>query len=200
MNDTRLERLRKLMYEQGPLVRATSLREAKFCSKDLTALLHDGILIKIRTGYYALADVYHDMNEFEVAATVIPSGIIAFLSAANYHGIISRRPISIDVVIPSNFRAPILPASPSIIISRSVKDIYEMGVEYIRFQYCTVRIYNRERTICDLFRQRQQIGEANALDALKGYMDGTRNLQRLYEYASRLQIKTILAPYVEALR
>lgn len=200
MNDARLAKLNKLMHVQGPLVRATELRDAKFCSKDLTSLLDDGILVKIRTGYYALADIYRNMNEFEVAAAVIPTGVIAFLSAANYHGITSRRPISVDVVIPSNCRSPILPTVPSITISRSVKEIYEMGIECVRFQYGAIRIYNKERTVCDLFRQRQQIGEATALDALKGYMGGTRNLQQLYEYATRLQIKTILAPYVEALR
>jgi len=199
MNATRLEKLKKLMNEQGSLVRTNVLREARFCSKDVTSLVDDGILIKVRTGYYALPDIYRNMSEFEVAAAVIPSGVIAFLSAANYHGITSRHPISIDVVIPSNCRSPILPTVPSIAISRSVKEIYVIGIECVNFQHGVVRIYNKERTVCDLFRQRRQVGEDIALDALKSYMSGSRNLQQLFDYATRLQVKAILAPYVEAL-
>jgi hypothetical protein len=46
---------------------------------------------------------------------------------------------------------------------------------------------------------RLQIGEDIAIEVLKNYMSGKKNLQKLYGYADLLQIKTVMRPYVEAL-
>jgi hypothetical protein len=66
-------------------------------------------------------------------------------------------------------------------------------------QFAGVKVYDRERTLCDLFRMRLQIGEDVAIEVLKSYMAGAKNLQKLFEYAEILQIKGVLRPYVEAL-
>jgi hypothetical protein len=46
---------------------------------------------------------------------------------------------------------------------------------------------------------RLRIGEDISIEVLKNYMSGRKNLQKLYEYAGLLQIKTVMRPYVEAL-
>jgi hypothetical protein len=45
---------------------------------------------------------------------------------------------------------------------------------------------------------RLQIGKDAALEVLKRYMAGRKNLQKLYGYADTLRIKKIIEPYVEA--
>lgn len=81
-----------------------------------------------------------------------------------------------------------------------------MGEEYLSFGVIaqkapnyTVRIYDQERTVCDFFRLRLQLGEDVALEVLKCYMAGKKNIQKLYGYAKALRIQNVLAPYVEAL-
>jgi hypothetical protein len=46
---------------------------------------------------------------------------------------------------------------------------------------------------------RLQIGDDVSIEVSKNYMSGKKNLQKLYEYAGLLQIKTVMRPYVEAL-
>ncbi len=44
-----------------------------------------------------------------------------------------------------------------------------MGVEDIETEYGVVKIYNIEKTLCDIFRYRKKIGEDIAIEALKDY-------------------------------
>jgi hypothetical protein len=62
-----------------------------------------------------------------------------------------------------------------------------------------MKIYDRERTVCDFFRMRLQIGKDCAFEVLKNYMAGKKHLQKLSEYAGLLQIKGVLHPYLEVL-
>ncbi len=45
-----------------------------------------------------------------------------------------------------------------------------MGIEVIDTPYGPIKIYNREKTICDMFRYRKKLGEDIALEALKNYI------------------------------
>lgn len=200
MTENRTERLKVLFQQHGPIIRSSLLKTAKFCSKDVTSLVHSGQLIKVRTGYYALPETFQAMSDLEVVASIIPCGVISLLSAARYHGLLKSIPSSIEIAIPSKNRVPILPKHPTVSVSKSNSEIYMLGVQNKESPYCKINVYNKERTICDLFRQRQKVGGGLALNALKAYMlDDTKDVELLYEYADRLQIKSILLPYVEAL-
>ena len=71
-------------------------------------------------------------------------------------------------------------------------------VETVKRKGYVLRVYDRERTLCEFFRMRLQIGKDTALEVFKQYMAGKKNLQKLYEYADILRLKKILEPYVEA--
>ena len=63
-----------------------------------------------------------------------------------------------------------------------------------------VKIYNKEKTICDLFSYRNKLGEDIALEALKNYLRSKDfNLNKLRQYANKMRIKTIIAPYIKAI-
>jgi len=52
-----------------------------------------------------------------------------------------------------------------------------------------MKIYDRERTVCDFFRMRLQIGKDSAFEVLKNYLSCKKQLQKLSEYAELPQIK-----------
>jgi hypothetical protein len=60
----------------------------------------------------------------------------------------------------------------------------------------TLKMYDRERTVCDFIRMRLRIGKDVALEVLKTYMSGRKNLQKLYKYAGKLQIERVMHPYL----
>jgi hypothetical protein len=63
-----------------------------------------------------------------------------------------------------------------------------------------IKIYNKEKTICDMFRYRNKYGEDLALEGLKNYLSHKEaNVNKLRKYAEICQVKTIMMPYLKAL-
>jgi len=64
-----------------------------------------------------------------------------------------------------------------------------------------VRIYNKEKTIGDLFRYMKKIGEDIAVESLKTYLQNRkeRNIPKLIEYAEICGVKKKIEPMVKAM-
>jgi predicted transcriptional regulator of viral defense system len=180
-------------------VRSGALKRAGFCSKDVGELVNLGHIDKIRRGYYTWRGMLDEMSELEIVAGLVPQGVIAMFSAAQYYNMTTVYPTSIEIALPVGARTPALPPHPPLKVYKWVRRIYEVGIERVRQNKVFINIYAPERVVCDFFRMRLQIGEDVSIEVLKNYMSGRKNLQKLYEYAGLLQIKTVMRPYVEAL-
>ncbi|OQA68654.1 MAG: hypothetical protein BWY37_00934 [Firmicutes bacterium ADurb.Bin262] len=199
MKQTRVDKLDAIFESGGQVIRASILSKYKFCSKDIAELIADGYLVKLKTGHYIRQTTMAEISEMELVALLIPQGVISLISAAQYHNMTTINPLVISITIPKDMRTPVLPDHPPISVYKTIRKVYEIGIEVIPMQFAGVKVYDRERTLCDLFRMRLQIGEDVAIEVLKSYMAGAKNLQKLFEYAEILQIKGVLRPYVEAL-
>lgn len=199
MNESRIKKIDAIFDSDGPIVRASVLLENKFCSKDVAELVTDGYISKIKTGYYIRTPMMSELSELELVSLLIPQGVISLFSAAQYHNMTTVNPTAIIISLPKDMRTPTLPEHPPINIFKTIRRVYEVGIEEVQTQNCVIKVYDRERTVCDFFRMRLQYGEDIALEVLKYYMSGKKNLQKLYEYAEVLQIKSVIRPYVEAL-
>ena len=122
-----------------------------------------------------------------------------FFSAEKYHELSSFIPQRIDITLPPQRRIPVLPEDLHVRIHKAIPRIYEVGIQTVKNDGYPLKIYDRERTVCDFFRMGLQIGKDCAFEALKNYMAGKKHLQRLSEYAETLRIKGVLFPYLEVL-
>ena len=77
---------------------------------------------------------------------------------------------------------------------------HSLGTEAVSIQGVPARVYDIEKTMCDIVFYRNRIGEGIAMEALREYV-GTRsrNVQQLMEYAAELRMCTSLARYLEVL-
>jgi hypothetical protein len=63
-----------------------------------------------------------------------------------------------------------------------------------------IKIYNIEKTVCDMFRYRNKLGTDIALEGLKNYLKlKEANINKLSKYAEICQVKTVMMPYVRAI-
>jgi predicted transcriptional regulator of viral defense system len=139
------------------------------------------------------------MDTYEILTTLIPDAVISLFSAAQYHELSSVIPQKIDITLPAQRRIPILPEDLHVKIYKAIPRIYEVGIQTVKKDGYSLKIYDRERTVCDFFRMRLQIGKDCAFEVLKNYMAGKKHLQKLSEYAEMLQVKGVLYPYLEVL-
>jgi predicted transcriptional regulator of viral defense system len=199
MTASRIKKMEKIFKAKGPIVRSTALRAAKFCSKDIAELTQGGQLRQIRRGYYAWAPMADSLSTLEVVASLVPDGIVSLFSAAQYHDLTTVIPQSIEITLPATMRTPVLPENLHVKVYKSENYIYRVGIKTVKMDRFVIKVYDRERTVCDFIRMRLKIGKDVALEVLKNYMAGRKNLQKLYEYANVLQVERVIHPYLEAL-
>lgn len=83
----------------------------------------------------------------------------------------------------------------------SVESRYSIGVTNVRTSFGNeVKVYNRERTLCDLIQKRHLANQAVLLDAIKRYVNfKDKDLNRLMKYADIFQVEKKIRPYIEIL-
>jgi predicted transcriptional regulator of viral defense system len=199
VTNCRIQKVTNLCKTEGPIIRASALRSAGFCGKDTDELIRLGILQRLRRGYYIPPEKLNDIDTYGIISALIPDGIISLFSAAQYHDLSSVIPQKIDITLPVHKRVPILPEDIHVTIHKAIQRIYEVGIQTVQINEYSLNIYDRERTVCDFFRMRNQIGKDCTFEVLKNYMAGKKQLQKLSEYAELLQIKKVLFSYLEVL-
>jgi predicted transcriptional regulator of viral defense system len=187
---------------RGGYATMKEMKRAAIQTRRIASLLHEGKIEKIKPGLYRLAD-YPKSTPFR--ATIIdvcramPKGVICLLSAVEYHELTTFNPQQVYVAIPHAGKPQMIhypPIRPFFFRPR----FYSPGIMQIRTRSGTIRVYTKEKTICDLFRYRHKLGENLALEALKNYLrqEGA-NLIALQKYAEICQVKTVLIPYLKAM-
>ncbi len=178
------------------------LKSAAIQTRDITRLLEQNMIEKVKPGLYRLVDL-PDINGIPVSffdiCHAIPKGVICLLSALEYYDLTTFNPSEIFVAIPHAEKKPKIEYPPSKIYFFRNR-FYQSGIHEIRRDRGVIRIYNPEKTICDMFRYRKKLGEDLALEGLKNYLRRKdANINRLREYAEISQVKTVLNPYLKAL-
>lgn len=178
------------------------LKAASVHTRDIQRLVAEGVIEKVKPGLYKLADLEVSGRVpigFVNVCRAMPVGVICLLSALDYWELTTFAPSQIYMAVPNSFRPPKIDYPP-VNIYYFRERFYECGIETLATSMGEVRIYNREKTICDVFRYRNKLGEDVALEGLKNYITTKgMSIRVLEEYAEKCQVKTVIAPYLKAL-
>jgi predicted transcriptional regulator of viral defense system len=188
--------------KRGGYAHTKDLKEAVFKTSDVKALYEEGVLEKIKPGLYRLSDLDYPETvslSFVDVAKAIPDGVICLISALSYYDLTTFNPSEIYVAIRNHSYASNI-LNPPVKVFYFRDRFYEPGIETIQTEYGDVKLYNREKTVCDMFRYRNKLGEDLALEGLKNYLASQyADLYTLRQYAKICQVKTVVFPYLKAL-
>ena len=77
---------------------------------------------------------------------------------------------------------------------------YSTGIETIEDEHNFFRIYDPEKTVCDILFYRNKLGFETAMEVLKTYLQREdRDLNRLMKYAEKLRCGKLLREYLEVI-
>jgi predicted transcriptional regulator of viral defense system len=150
---------------------------------------------------YRQPDVEREsLDEIVEITKLVPKGVICLLSALSYYELTTFNPWEYQIAIHRGDKKPILPDYPPIKIMYFSEDQYHTGIDNVYIEGSNVKIYNREKTICDIVRYREKLGIDLMKEGLQNYlrMPGS-NITKLMEYADKLRIRTVLQKYLEVL-
>lgn len=178
------------------------LKQAGFHPRKIKEMLLTGKIEKVKPGLYKLADTFskgtYSQSYIDVCLAM-PQAVICLLSALEYHQLTTINPGRISVALPNKGKQNKLEHLPiSVYYFRD--NLYNCGKEEVETPTGTFRIYCAEKTICDIFRYRNKLGEEIALESLKNYLNNRNaDINKLWNYAVQCRIKTIMQPYIKAM-
>jgi predicted transcriptional regulator of viral defense system len=195
-----MQNIIKYIKDRG-YVRTKELKEAGFHTRNIAELLKRGEIVRVKPGLYKLPNFGDSdyLTSFLDVTTAIPKGIICLISAASYYELTTSNPSEIFVAIPLAEKPPKIEYPPIRVFYWSERN-YFVGITEIETEKGSIKIYDIEKTICDLFRYRDKLGEDIAIEALKNYLrQKSFDLIKLKNYSERMRIKTVIQPYIKAI-
>ena len=193
-----LERLEKLIQKQHGTILSADLSREKIPRVYLQKMMAQGKIERINRGVYALVDTIDD--ELYVMQTKYTKLIYSHETALYFHNLSDRTPSEYSATVPSGYKV-VGDVANRFKIYYIKKELHELGVETIINTYGNpIRIYNIERTICDLIRSRNRFDVEIFHDALKRFAKiKAVDYSTLMAYARKLRIAAVLKNYLEVL-
>lgn len=178
----------KLFYEHMGIVSTKELKEAGFYSAKIRKMVDEGNLIKICRGYYRYEDSYSDLP---LIVKLFPDAVICMESALDYYGYTDRTPSAWNLAVDNKSSRTRFYIDDPIIKPHFVKtERYSAGIENVEIDGVTVKIYDRDKTICDLFLHRKKVDAEVFNTAVQRYInDSLKNEARLMYYARLLHVE-----------
>lgn len=201
IQDDSMEKLIKIFHSNHGYARMKYLREVGIQTRDIANAVNDGILEKIKPGLYKL--VNYPWDEFEGFVDICNANtkaVICLLSAAAHWELTTFDPNRINVAVPRRTDKFKLDYPPMKVYYFGEKT-YLDGIEEINTKNGIFKIYNREKTICDLFRYQKKIGEDIVIEALKTYIRNKRlrSIPKLLAYAKTNNVEKKIKPLLKGM-
>lgn len=173
-----------------PLIRTAELTKLGFCSRDIAALVNAGRLERIKQGYYRLSEITENDSEAKLISQLFPDGVICMISALYYYGYSDRTPLTWDIAIDRNSsKARFNIDYPYVTPHYIEKAHLGYGVTEGIYEDCSLKIYDRDRLICECIKFENKIDREIYNKAIIAYIgDPKKDISKLIEYAKRRNI------------
>lgn len=188
--------IKKEFKEHGGIMRTAELKAAGLNSRQILHLVKDGVLTKIKRGVYEFTGV--DIPDEAILAKLFPTAVIYLESALLHYRYTDRIPSSWQIAVDKNisksqFKISYPPVTPFYLESKYI----DIGIDEFQINGVRIRIYDRERTICDVLRYSNKLDGEVFSNAIQRYIkDKNRNVKRLMEYAKKLRVAKKVKTYI----
>ena len=197
---TKSELAKKVVNESGGIAKTSEFLAAGLYKSDIGKLMSDGVIERIRHGFYQLAGNL-DITEAEYLSHLIPEGIVCVESALFHYGYTDFTPREWSIAVPRAVSQPRLKTAVIPFKAYYIQPtVYELGKTQADFDGTMLSIYDKERTICDCFKYRTKLDNELFAKAVNAYAnDKEKNLANLSKYAKQLRVYKKVTDMMEVL-
>ena len=183
-----ISEIKEVFQPYGGIMKTSQLTKEKIYYKELMSLLQNGVIEKLRTGYYQLVD-NDNISEAFTVTHMFPDGILCMDTALRHYGYIDRTPAEWHIAVNKySGRTCFKIDYPFIKPYFVAPDILELGLCEQEIDGNKVRMYDKERVICDCLRYRNKMDKELFNKAIQSYVvDTSKNISRLMKYAGSLR-------------
>ena len=172
------------------LIRTSELNGISIYSKEISELVQKGYIERVKQGYYRIVEHTEDHSEAKLISQLYPDGIICMVSALFYYGYSDRTPINWDIAIDRNTsKARFNIDYPYVKPYYIDKAHLEYGVTEGQYEDCVLKIFDRDRLICECIKHENKMDREIYNKAIINYInDSQKNITNLLEYAKKRNV------------
>ncbi|MCI5892883.1 MAG: type IV toxin-antitoxin system AbiEi family antitoxin domain-containing protein [Clostridiales bacterium] len=191
---------KEIIESSNGIAKTAELIVAGLSKTDISKLCNDEYIIRVRHGYYSLAET-NDTSEEQLIQTLLPEAIVCVESALYYYGYSDFAPRVWTLAVPrtmtkTKINMDAIYYKPYYIQNK----LHSLGKTYADFGGVILPIYDRERTICDCFKYRTKLDNEIFNKAVNSYVaDDKKNLSNLSSYAKEMKVYKKVMELMEVL-
>lgn len=188
-----------LLNKNNGIIKASDAKLSGITNKELQNLTKKGILERVAFGLYISSEQFSD--EYLITQYRCPKGIFSYETALYFNNLSDRTPLKLTLTIPTGYNTRLLKEKDEYQFYYCKEDIHELGIINVKSPYGNdIRIYDKERTICDCIKKKSVLDKDIVLSAIKEYLSETGNdYAKLLRYAEILKIRDKVRQYMEVL-
>ncbi len=183
---TYYDEIRNIGRLQNGIITAASAAEKGIPSWYLSKMVRNGELQRVARGIYREGD--GDYDEYYFFQLQNKRCIYSFASALYLLEMTDRVPYRSEVTVYKGYNSSHI--SEDVLIHHVNKEIYELGITECQTVFGNrVRVYDRERTVCDLIAHRSKIDTEMFSKAIRAYVQNAeKDYMSLRRYAGKMHI------------
>ena len=180
-------------------IRTSDVEAAGVSRPMIKKYMDAGKLEQVRKGLYVLTDGFFD--EFAILQVQSTKAIYSYGTALFLWGLSDRTPHIFDITLPRGTNVSRLKKDNINLRCHYVdKELYEIGItETVSPQGARVKLYDKERCICDLIRNKDQVDIQIYTQAIKCYFKSNPDSRKLLKYGKVFGIVDKIRTYMEVL-
>ncbi len=192
--------LKILIESNGGVVSAADLQRAGVDRIKLYALLTNEILKKESHGNYVLAE--NEPDEYKVIQNRSEKLIYSHGTALFLHGMSDRVPHTLDITVPQGDNISRIKKSyRNTRFHYCKKELWDLGIMSVTTPMgYSVRVYDPERCICDMIRDKDNVDKQIYIQAVQEYFKSMCNPRKMIKYAKEFNIESKVRNYMEVLQ
>lgn len=190
------EKILKIMKNNGGYITSKELDSNNIDRYFLTKLMDRKQINRISRGYYGL--VNYSTDEYYKIISMSEKAIFSMNTALYLHNLSDRAPLVFDVTVPYYYGGS-LRKNKNVNLHFVKDSVLNLGkIEIISPFGMKIKVYDKERTICDIVKNRNNMDMEIFSKALKNYVKSSnKNLRKLMKYAKELKIEKKMKEYME---
>lgn len=190
--------LKKIIEEYNGIVTTKLVEDNNIHREYLSKMVKEGDLERVAYGVYITPETWED--QMMILQLKRKKMIYSHETALYLNDLTDRDPISYVVTVPNGYN-PTRLKQDGLVVHTAKKELFHLGMCYRETIFGNqVKTYNKERAICDVFRDRNNQDPAIVIDSIKRYLSSNeRDLNKLMKYAELMRVKEGIMPYLDVI-
>ena len=195
---TSYNKILKMIESNNGYITTQEIVSNKIDRKFLSNMVKKGMLVRISRAYYGLPSYIED--EYYKLLSKSKNARFSMATALYLHNLSDRTPLIYNITVPYGYSGS-LQKEKNVVLNFVKKEILDLGVIEMTSPFgMKIKVYDIERTICDIIKNKKKIDAEIFSKALKEYARSkNKNLTKLTKYAKTMNIENKVREYMEVL-